>query len=735
MLTEENKPSIRTDIFNTQNNLNNPSINSSNFKNKTFRHSSSKKKKYSETNFKTRSTKNIENDELKNTNHNNPESNSKAINSFSIPSNKIINSKLSLQRKNDSYKKLKDFMNFNSDKHLQFSNLILKKNTPNCNTNSQYKIATNPQVNANLINNKNTNIPINDCLNNEMNSDFTARDKKQSNKNITSLNENNYIHNFSSNGNKPEEVLSDETQSDDKNTINNFDIKEIKIKTASNIPSRNSFSLHNVSNDINFNPSNNQIELEKLFEKKEQEKIIEDNNSIRNAIEITNFHSFGINSNEVINSIDNKKIDLSFDNKISIDSESENENNNQNDPFSENVLNQNLIENIKGLDPEISYKETQSRGEKMEEIMDKGENNDYSGIKTIFNIGEIMEENNIIINKENLGKNIIPNSINIENKININKSCINEENFYNSIKSSYDNCSKSSPSASASTSANESITDSISPKDTTSTINITNENINNAKENLPQSNNHYSLNCKTQANLISKKPSLIISKTERVNCGISNNNKNNVISVSSLISNKNIQISLSNLNLNFNGYEATKYSNKPSNIIRAYAANTYQGIIRNYNEDRVSIILNIAKAPNFKGGNWPKCSFFGIYDGHGGSLCADFLRDKLHTYVIRDSNFPLDPRQAIKSGFEKAETDFIKEYAITKENTLLDKSGSCAVVALIVDDVCYIANVGDSRAILSSDEGRKITALTLDHKPNEEGENKRIIENGGKVYQ
>lgn len=27
---------------------------------------------------------------------------------------------------------------------------------------------------------------------------------------------------------------------------------------------------------------------------------------------------------------------------------------------------------------------------------------------------------------------------------------------------------------------------------------------------------------------------------------------------------------------------------------------------------------------------WPKCSFFGIYDGHGGSKCPEFLRDYLH---------------------------------------------------------------------------------------------------------
>lgn len=40
-------------------------------------------------------------------------------------------------------------------------------------------------------------------------------------------------------------------------------------------------------------------------------------------------------------------------------------------------------------------------------------------------------------------------------------------------------------------------------------------------------------------------------------------------------------------------YEPPKWSNRRQGIIRAYAANTNQGISRNYNEDRVSIILNI----------------------------------------------------------------------------------------------------------------------------------------------
>lgn len=80
--------------------------------------------------------------------------------------------------------------------------------------------------------------------------------------------------------------------------------------------------------------------------------------------------------------------------------------------------------------------------------------------------------------------------------------------------------------------------------------------------------------------------------------------------------------------------EPTKFSVKKNGMVKAYAANTNQGIVRNYNEDRVSIILNIMKPNNRGEENWPKCSFFGVYDGHGGTLCADYLRDLLHQYVI-----------------------------------------------------------------------------------------------------
>lgn len=63
----------------------------------------------------------------------------------------------------------------------------------------------------------------------------------------------------------------------------------------------------------------------------------------------------------------------------------------------------------------------------------------------------------------------------------------------------------------------------------------------------------------------------------------------------------------------------------------------------------------------------------------------------------------------------------------------MDRSGSCGLIAVFVDDRAYIANVGDSRAIASQRKGRNIFALTKDHKPDEAGEMKRIMESGGLI--
>ncbi|KAL4463283.1 hypothetical protein ABPG74_007284 [Tetrahymena malaccensis] len=179
--------------------------------------------------------------------------------------------------------------------------------------------------------------------------------------------------------------------------------------------------------------------------------------------------------------------------------------------------------------------------------------------------------------------------------------------------------------------------------------------------------------------------------------------------------------------------DPSKTSQKSLGIITAYGANTHQGIVRNYNEDRVSIILNMAK-PKDKPEDlqWPNVSFFAVYDGHGGSSCAEFLRDNLHYYIIRDENFPSNPKLAIQKGFEKIEDNYLER---ADSGPFLDKSGSCAVVALFVEKTVYIANVGDSRAILSSNFGKNQQDLSEDHKPSLASEEQRITSLGGHIYQ
>ena len=185
------------------------------------------------------------------------------------------------------------------------------------------------------------------------------------------------------------------------------------------------------------------------------------------------------------------------------------------------------------------------------------------------------------------------------------------------------------------------------------------------------------------------------------------------------------------LKMNFSANQV-KCSLKENGSVKGYAASTDQGLVRDYNEDRVSIILNINKPQERISEIWPRCSFFGVYDGHGGAACADFLRDNLHQFVTKNDNFPFNPKEALIQGFSQAERTFL-EYS--KAQSPRDKSGSCAVVVLIVGDICYVANLGDSRAVMSGEGGNKVYPLSRDHKPNDVAERQRIEKNGGRIYQ
>lgn len=88
------------------------------------------------------------------------------------------------------------------------------------------------------------------------------------------------------------------------------------------------------------------------------------------------------------------------------------------------------------------------------------------------------------------------------------------------------------------------------------------------------------------------------------------------------------------------------------------------------------------------------------------------------------------------NGLKNAESYFlnaVEQYA-NGNQSMLDRSGSCAICSLFIDDVCYIINVGDSRSFMSAEGGKYTVALSRDHKPNDELEQARIEKAGGKIY-
>ena len=203
-----------------------------------------------------------------------------------------------------------------------------------------------------------------------------------------------------------------------------------------------------------------------------------------------------------------------------------------------------------------------------------------------------------------------------------------------------------------------------------------------------------------------------------------------------LIDNNHIKSSLLTLDLltkKYDNYELPKFSNKQIGPLKSFAYNTFQGLFKDYNEDKVSVNSLIKKPSTSKMKTWPKISYFGVFDGHGGEECSEFLKNNFMNYLIENPNFPFDIKLSMTEAFQKVEESFFK---LNCKETLeaSDKSGSCALVVLIFDNKVYIANIGDSRAIMSICGGTKVKQLTMDHKPDNVKEFERALKNGSKIY-
>ncbi|OWM79627.1 probable protein phosphatase 2C 76 isoform X1 [Punica granatum] len=117
---------------------------------------------------------------------------------------------------------------------------------------------------------------------------------------------------------------------------------------------------------------------------------------------------------------------------------------------------------------------------------------------------------------------------------------------------------------------------------------------------------------------------------------------------------------------------------------------------------------------------------FGIFDGHGGSRAAEYLKEHLFDNLIKHPQFMTDVKSTITETYQQTDMDFLE----SERDTCRD-DGSTASTAVLVGRHLYVANVGDSRTVIS--KAGKAIALSEDHKPNRSDERKRIESAGGVV--
>ncbi|CAL9133847.1 protein phosphatase 2C 59 [Musa troglodytarum] len=117
---------------------------------------------------------------------------------------------------------------------------------------------------------------------------------------------------------------------------------------------------------------------------------------------------------------------------------------------------------------------------------------------------------------------------------------------------------------------------------------------------------------------------------------------------------------------------------------------------------------------------------FGVFDGHGGARAAEYVKEHLFSNLIRHPKFISDTKSAIADAYSHTDSEFLKSEISQNRD-----AGSTASTAILVGDRLLVANVGDSRAVIS--RGGKAFAVSKDHKPDQTDERRRIEDAGGFV--
>ncbi|KAL5984521.1 hypothetical protein ACLOJK_018626 [Asimina triloba] len=127
----------------------------------------------------------------------------------------------------------------------------------------------------------------------------------------------------------------------------------------------------------------------------------------------------------------------------------------------------------------------------------------------------------------------------------------------------------------------------------------------------------------------------------------------------------------------------------------------------------------------------PNLHLFGVFDGHGqfGAECSNFVRDRLADILSNDSTLSQDPVKAYNSAFLATNSEL-------HESEIDDSmSGTTAITVLVCGDTLFVANVGDSRAVMGVQSGSSILAedLSVDQTPFRKDEYARVRLCGARV--
>lgn len=129
------------------------------------------------------------------------------------------------------------------------------------------------------------------------------------------------------------------------------------------------------------------------------------------------------------------------------------------------------------------------------------------------------------------------------------------------------------------------------------------------------------------------------------------------------------------------------------------------------------------------GNNLDNWSYFGVFDGHAGDKVSTYCSEHLLlSIVVSEELFQRDINQCIQNGFLHLDEEMRTLPEIISGE---DRSGTTAVCAFISPKMIYIANCGDSRAVLCRSGEAFLT--TIDHRPRLTKEHIRIVKAGLEV--